>query len=98
MPHIDTSHETIYALDEPKQYKVILHNDDYTPMEFVVQILMEIFHKSATQSQQIMLQVHKQGKAICGIYIHEIAATKVSQVTKVAKANNFPLLATLEEA
>ena len=98
MPHIDTSVETEYALDEPKQYKVILHNDDYTPMEFVVQILMEIFHKSSIESQQLMLQVHKQGKAICGIYTYEIASTKVSQVTKIAKENKYPLLSTLEEA
>jgi len=98
VPHIDTLVETEYDLDEPKQYKVILHNDDYTPMEFVVQILMEIFHKSSIESQQLMLQVHKQGKAICGIYTYEIASTKVSQVTKIAKENKYPLLSTLEEA
>ncbi len=98
MPRIDTSLETIYALDEPKQYRVILHNDHYTSMEFVIQILTVIFHKSIQEAQEIMLQVHEKGKGVCGVYTHEIAQTKAAQVSKLAKQNSFPLLATVEEA
>ncbi|HHD74251.1 MAG TPA: ATP-dependent Clp protease adaptor ClpS [Nitratifractor sp.] len=78
-------------------YKVLLHNDDYTPMEFVIEILMKIFHKDLDSANEIMWQVHEKGKAVCGIYIYEIAKTKVQQVKMSAKSNGFPLLATLEK-
>jgi len=81
----------------PKQYRVILLNDDYTSMEFVVEILMEIFHKSASQSESIMLQIHNNGSGICGIYSYEIAETKAAQVHKRARDNGFPLKAVLEK-
>ncbi|HHH19928.1 MAG TPA: ATP-dependent Clp protease adaptor ClpS [Campylobacterales bacterium] len=77
---------------------VLLHNDDYTTMDFVVEILMNVFHKSVLESEQIMLAIHHQGKAVCGVYTYEIAQTKVYQVKQQAKKNGFPLLATLEEA
>jgi ATP-dependent Clp protease adaptor protein ClpS len=85
-------------LDEPKRYKVLLHNDDYTTMDFVVEILMDIFHKNELEAQQIMLTIHKSGKAVCGVYTYDIAQTKVYQVKELAKKNSFPLLATLEDA
>ena len=82
----------------PKEYHVFLLNDDYTPMEFVIDILINIFHKTYQESEAIMLAVHEKGKGLCGTYSHEIAETKVMQVSKLAKENGFPLKATMEEA
>jgi len=81
----------------PKKYKVYLLNDNYTSMEFVINILMTIFHKNYEEAEKIMLQVHKEEKGLCGIYSHEIAETKVVQVTKRAQDNGFPLKAIMEE-
>jgi ATP-dependent Clp protease adaptor protein ClpS len=85
-------------LDEPKMYRVILHNDHYTTMDFVVAILMKIFHKSAAEATKIMLDVHKQGQGLCGVYTCDIAMTKVSQVNRMAKEHEFPLKCSSEEA
>jgi ATP-dependent Clp protease adaptor protein ClpS len=85
------------SLKYPKKYKVYLLNDDYTSMEFVVDILMSIFHKSYEQAEAIMLEVHKHERGLCGVYTHEIAETKVMQVTRRAKDSGFPLKATMEE-
>ncbi|HIE34764.1 MAG TPA: ATP-dependent Clp protease adapter ClpS [Campylobacterales bacterium] len=82
---------------EPKLYKVFLLNDDYTTMDFVVEILCEIFHKSYEEAVEIMLLVHKNGKGLCGIYTFEIAETKIEEVYRQARANNFPLKAIMEE-
>jgi len=84
-------------LEEPKMFKVLLHNDDYTSMDFVVEILTDIFHKNHVQAEQIMLQIHEKGKAVCGVYSFEVAETKATQVKQRAKQNDFPLLATIEE-
>ncbi len=81
----------------PKKYKVFILNDDYTSMDFVVDILMSIFHKSYEQAENIMLEVHKKDRGLCGVYTHEIAETKVMQVVKKAKDSGFPLKATMEE-
>lgn len=81
----------------PKKYKVFLLNDDYTSMEFVIDILMNVFHKSYQEAENIMLEIHKKERGLCGVYIHEIAETKVAQVIKKAKDNGFPLKATMEE-
>jgi len=97
LPSINEELETRLALDEPIQYKVLLHNDDYTSMDFVIEVLMHVFHKSLRDSEKIMLEIHNAGKGICGIYTYEIAETKVHQVKKLAKSNGFPLLATMEE-
>ena len=97
MARIDEEVETLLDLDEPTQYKVLLHNDDYTTMEFVVDILMNIFHKSLEEAELIMIEIHKSGKGVCGIFTYEIAETKVHQVKEVAKSRGFPLLATMEE-
>jgi len=94
---IDEEVEIELALDEPIQYKVLLHNDDYTSMDFVIEVLMGIFHKNLQEAEEIMIEVHKAGRGTCGIYTYEIAETKVHQVKALSKTNGFPLLATLEE-
>ena len=80
----------------PKKYKVFMLNDDYTSMEFVIDILITIFHKSYTQAEEIMLEIHKKEQGLCGVFTHEIAETKVMQVHKKAKDNGFPLKAIME--
>ena len=97
MPKIEEELDLSLALYEPTKYKVLLHNDDYTTMDFVVEILTMIFHKNIAESEKIMFAIHKSGKAVCGVYTYEIAQTKVYQVKQLAKKNGFPLLATLEE-
>ncbi|MFT5835118.1 MAG: ATP-dependent Clp protease adaptor protein ClpS [Sulfurimonas sp.] len=84
-------------IKHPKKYKVFLLNDDYTSMDFVVDILMSIFHKSYAQAEQIMLDIHKKERGLCGVYTHEIAETKIMQVRRKAKDNGFPLMAIMEE-
>lgn len=85
-------------LKPPRQYKVVLINDDFTPMEFVVQILMTFFAMDHARATRIMMAVHTKGKGICGVYSHEIAETKVEQVNEYSKVNQHPLLCTMEEA
>ncbi len=85
-------------LREPKQYRVILHNDDYTTMDFVIEVLVTVFHKPTMEATKIMLDVHKRGKGICGVYTYDIAATKTAQVHQMAKMREFPLKCSLEEA
>lgn len=84
-------------LREPPLYRVILHNDDYTTMDFVVEILCRIFHKSQEEAFRIMMAVHERGSGDCGIYPVEVAETKVSIVHERARAAGFPLRCTLEE-
>lgn len=84
------------ALKLPKKYKVFLLNDDYTPMEFVVEVLVKFFHFSEEMATQIMLQVHVAGKAVCGIFTRDIAETKVAQVNDFARINEHPLLCIME--
>ncbi len=83
---------------EPRLYKVLLHNDDYTTMDFVVRVLMEIFRKSEPEATAIMLAVHEQGKGVCGVYPAEMAETKISEVHARARQEGFPLRASMEEA
>jgi ATP-dependent Clp protease adaptor protein ClpS len=87
----------IVELKKPKMYKVVLLNDDYTSMDFVVEVLVAVFHKSVTESTKIMLDVHYKGKGIVGIYTYDIANTKVAQVEKMAEERGFPLKAAIEE-
>lgn len=84
-------------LKKPPLYRVVLLNDDYTPMEFVVQVLQKVFSLERTVATRVMLQVHTQGKGVCGVYTYDIAETKVAQVTALAQRNQHPLLCTLEE-
>jgi len=83
---------------EPSRYKVILLNDDFTPMEFVVDILQIFFGLNGEVATRIMLNVHTKGKGICGVYTKDIAETKVNQVNQFARDNEQPLLCTMEEA
>ncbi len=85
-------------LREPKMYRVILHNDDYTTMDFVVEVLVSVFHKPAAEATKIMMDVHKKGKGVCGVYTYDIALTKVSIVHQLAKRREFPLKCSLDEA
>ena len=83
---------------EPKKYKVIMHNDDFTTMDFVVRILREIFQKDARTAENLMLTVHESGKAVVGIYPRDIAATKIQLALSSAKKEGFPFRMTMEEA
>ncbi|RLA75895.1 MAG: ATP-dependent Clp protease adaptor ClpS [Epsilonproteobacteria bacterium] len=96
MPKVNEEVEVEIELYEPEMYRVILHNDDYTSMDFVVEILMKIFKKNLQESETIMINIHEKGSAVCGIYTFEIAQTKAEQVKQLAKQNEFPLLATIE--
>lgn len=95
----NTDLETIseISLKYPKKYKVLILNDDYTSMEFVIDVLMSIFHKSYQEAEAIMLEVHEKDKGVCGVYTYEIAETKVMQVHKRARDSGFPLRAEMEE-
>ena len=85
-------------LKPPKQYKVIVVNDDFTPMEFVVQVLTMFFAMDQAKATRVMMAVHTKGKGICGIFSHEIAETKVDQVNEFSRLNQHPLMCTMEEA
>ena len=84
-------------IDEPSRYKVLLHNDDYTTMEFVVEILMLVFKKSPEDAVRIMLNVHHKGIGICGVYTFEVSETKVNTVHTLARQYGFPLKCTMEK-
>jgi ATP-dependent Clp protease adaptor protein ClpS len=81
---------------KPELYRVLLLNDDYTTMDFVVEVLETIFHKQPAEAYRIMMMVHTQGKGLCGVYPHEVAETKVATVIERARASGFPLLAAME--
>lgn len=78
-------------LREPQRYKVIIHNDDFTTMDFVVMILVTVFYKKTSEAEKLMLDVHNKGQAVVGIYSYDIAASKVDKATKLARDNGFPL-------
>jgi len=82
---------------EPRMYRVILHNDHYTTMDFVVRVLMTVFHKPAAQATRIMLDVHKKGKGVCGVYTYDIASTKIAQVHFMARQSEYPLKCSMDE-
>jgi len=82
----------------PKLYRVLLHNDDYTTMQFVIEVLESIFHKSPAEAYRIMMHVHTRGHGVCGAYAYEVAETKVGLVHDRAREQGFPLRASLEEA
>ena len=85
-------------LKRPPLFKVVLLNDDYTPMEFVVDVLQRIFSMGRTKATRVMLEVHTKGKGVCGLYTYEIAETKVAQVNSYARQHQHPLLCTIEES
>jgi len=84
-------------LDEPKRFKVLLHNDNYTTMEFVIVVLKTVFSKNEAEAYQIMMKVHNDGVGVCGVYTSEIAETKVHMVRNMARKQGYPLKCTMEE-
>jgi ATP-dependent Clp protease adaptor protein ClpS len=93
----DVITETRDDVTEPSMYRVLLLNDDYTTMEFVVEILMLVFSKSVEEATQIMLNVHRIGVGLCGVYTYEVAETKVNTVHALAKERGFPLKCSMEK-
>lgn len=101
----DRSKRSTEVIDKPEQkierptlFRVILHNDDYTTMEFVVEVLEHVFLMHPAQAYRVMLQVHNHGRGVCGVYPFEIAETKVVVVHRLARERGFPLMASVEEA
>ena len=88
--------KTLPALKEPRKYRVVLLNDDYTPMDFVVSILKQFFHFNEEVATQVMLQVHMQGRGVCGTFTRDVAETKVLLVNDYARTNQHPLLCSME--
>lgn len=84
-------------LKEPSMYKVLIINDDYTPMDFVVDVLIRFFRMGEEQATQVMMNVHTRGKGVCGVFTHEIAETKMIQVNQYSKQHKHPLLCVIEE-
>ncbi len=84
-------------LDKPPLYRVLLHNDDYTTMEFVIYVLETIFNRSTAEAVSIMLEVHNEGRGVAGTYTREVAEMKVEKTMSLAQANEYPLLCTAEE-
>ena len=89
--------EATPKLKRPPQYQVLLLNDDYTPMEFVVEVLERVFGMDRSLATRVMLEVHTKGRGVCGVYTYEIAETKVAQVTSFARQQQHPLLCTMED-
>lgn len=89
---------TDQEIREPRLYRVVLLNDDYTTMDFVIEVLVTVFHKPAAEAAKIMLDVHRRGKGSCGVFTYDIAATKVELVHRLARKREFPLRCSLEEA
>lgn len=96
-PHNNVALKTRPVTKKPSMYKVLLLNDDYTPMEFVIQILEVIFNKSLDDATRIMMHVHKKGVGLCGVYTHEVAETKVAQTMQAARAAQHPLQCIMEK-
>ncbi|MFQ5697210.1 MAG: ATP-dependent Clp protease adaptor ClpS [Myxococcota bacterium] len=83
-------------VERPPKFRVMLYNDDYTPMEFVVALLEQIFHKSPSEATALMLQIHRGGYGVAGVYVQEIAETRVAQVHRLAEEHGYPLRAGVE--
>jgi ATP-dependent Clp protease adaptor protein ClpS len=96
-PGVVTKTRPVEKTKRPKRYKVVLHNDDYTTMEFVVWILQTVFHHDESTATEIMLHIHRRGIGVAGVYTHEIAETRVAQVEALARAHEFPLRSSVEE-
>ncbi|MBV8061291.1 MAG: ATP-dependent Clp protease adapter ClpS [Alphaproteobacteria bacterium] len=96
-PQSNISVKTRPATQKPPMYKVLLLNDDYTPMEFVIQVLEVFFNKSNAEATRIMLHVHKKGVGLCGVFTHDVAETKVNQVMAAARQAQHPLQCIMEK-
>lgn len=97
-PDFDLLEKEKTAVKPPSMYHVVLNNDDYTPMDFVIEVLVRFFSMDIERATQVMLKVHYEGKAICGTFTAEVAETKVAQVTMYSRENEHPLLCTMEQA
>jgi ATP-dependent Clp protease adaptor protein ClpS len=97
-PQIGVVEKTRTRTRRPSMYRVLLINDDYTPMEFVVEILEQIFHKTRDEAVAVMLNVHQSGVGVCGVYSFDVAETKVAQVDALARQHEHPLQCTMEKA
>ena len=97
-PDVVTRTRTEKKLKQPPLYRVLLHNDDYTTMEFVIHVLQSVFNHAEAEATQIMLHVHRKGIGVAGVYPHEIAETKIEEVHTLAKSHEFPLRCSMEEA
>ncbi len=97
-PGIATDTRVERKVQQPKRYKVLLHNDDYTTMEFVVYVLQAVFHRAEAEAVQIMLHVHRTGFGVAGVYTYEIAETRIRQVEALAREHEFPLRCSMDEA
>lgn len=84
-------------MEDPRQFRVLLHNDNYTTMDFVIEVLQSVFNKNAPEATAIMLNVHKQGIGVCGVFTAEVAETKVAIVHHLARQRSFPLRCSMEE-
>lgn len=93
-----TREKTRINIREPKHFRVVMHNDDFTPMDFVVEILIDIFHKGVLEAERLMMTVHESGKAVVGAYSYDIAATKVQAAQSRAREQGYPFRLTVEEA
>ncbi|OGV28922.1 MAG: ATP-dependent Clp protease adaptor ClpS [Legionellales bacterium RIFCSPHIGHO2_12_FULL_35_11] len=93
---ISPKSSAVTQLSEPKKYKIFLLNDDYTPMDFVVHVLQKFFYMNAEVATRIMLEVHRQGRGLCGIFSRDVAETKVVLVNDFARLNQYPLLCNME--
>ena len=96
-PGVVTRTKRARKLARPKRYRVLLHNDDYTTMEFVIWVLQQVFHHDEARATEIMLHVHKNGMGVAGVYSREIAEARVSQVDALARRHEFPLRCSMEE-
>jgi len=85
-----------HKVQKPRRYKVLIHNDDFTPIDWVMGLVEQVFRKSASEAQRITLEVHEKGSAVAGVYTHEIAETKVALVLHHARRDDHPLMATME--
>lgn len=93
----DLKEEIKIEISKPKMYKVLIHNDDYTTMDFVIKVLVKVFKKQVVEATQIMYDVHKKGVGIAGVYTYDIAATKTVQAVTMAEESGFPLKFSMEE-
>lgn len=96
--NIITKQKNEVKIKKPKHYKVIMYNDDFTTMEFVINVLVYVFNKKYIEAEKIMLDIHERGKGVAGIYSHDIAITKVATAMSMAKEKGFPFKLTVEEA
>jgi ATP-dependent Clp protease adaptor protein ClpS len=95
-PTVGLATRTRPKTKKPDMYKVLLLNDDYTPMEFVVQVIQDVFHRDRETATRIMLHVHQKGVGVCGVYTYEVAETKVARVVEISRQHQHPLQCTME--